>query len=304
MMKYRMTGNLSHNLIKDFRGGTRIKCSTPTFTCSLSENTIVSTCNCYLHVFFKLWITNPHCVSLPPSRQAVLIAVLVKVGAIPETWEGPQEKLQNFVVVVEMLLFAVAHYFIFSHKPYIDPAAAEVPCITTCLRMLDVRDVAGDVKEHFVDPIPRPRFKIRNMLNGSSTTGSDEENGGMAVQENSPLLKKAKISELRPSTSSTLGAVAHSEDSRSDTEGVSGQTRSRQQQQLSELSYDVLTYKEFDNRTGYGLRARMIASAAASLGVVDETKDSTTPSSSEGKSSSSSSSAVTSDTEKEVTSLK
>lgn len=238
----------------------------------------------------------------------MLIAVLVKVGIIPESLEGPEERLQNFVVVVEMLLFAVAHYFVFSHKPYIDPAAAEVPCIAACLRMLDVRDVAGDVKKHFVDPIPRPRFKIkRNVLGSSSNTGSDEEKGLMTGQENSPLLKKRKDS-LLPVLSSSM---VHSEESRSGAEDVSsegGRTSFRRQQQLSELSYDVLTYKEFDNRTGYGLRARMIASAAASSGVlekVEESSESSTATSSDGKSSiSSSSSAVTSDTEKEVTSLK
>ena len=32
----------------------------------------------------------------------------------------------------------------------------QVPCLTLCLRMLDVRDVYGDVKTHFVDPIPKP----------------------------------------------------------------------------------------------------------------------------------------------------
>lgn len=64
--------------------------------------------------------------------------------------------LQNFLICIEMLFAAVAHYFVFSHKPYVDPAAAQLPCFTSCLRMLDVRDVYGDVKTHFVDPIPRP----------------------------------------------------------------------------------------------------------------------------------------------------
>ena len=89
--------------------------------------------------------------------------------AIPAKWQGHdvQEGLQNMLLVIEMLFFAIAHYFIFSHKPFIDPAAAEVPCIATCFRMLDVRDVAGDVKEHFVDPLPRPKFR-----SGSSSRGS------------------------------------------------------------------------------------------------------------------------------------
>ena len=31
-----------------------------------------------------------------------------------------------------------------------DPAAAQVPCIASCLRMLDIRDVADDVKENIL----------------------------------------------------------------------------------------------------------------------------------------------------------
>ena len=34
--------------------------------------------------------------------------------------------LQNFLICVEMLVAASAHYFIFSHKPFVDPAAAKV----------------------------------------------------------------------------------------------------------------------------------------------------------------------------------
>lgn len=46
-----------------------------------------------------------------------------------------------------MFIAAFAHYFVFSHKPFINPAAAQVPCLASCLKMLDVRDVGGDVRE-------------------------------------------------------------------------------------------------------------------------------------------------------------
>lgn len=180
------------------------------------------------------------------------------------------------MVVVEMLLFAVAHYFTFSHKPYVDPAAAEVPCITACLRMLDVRDVAGDIKEHFVDPIPRPKFRIRRNTQGCHSG------------EDSPLLRSRSESLLplpRTPTPSLEGveAKAAAENCRgpsSDTDitVASGkQTSVKQQQQLSELSYDTLLYSELDSRTEYGLRERMIASAADKM---EERTESTTGSSS------------------------
>jgi len=52
---------------------------------------------------------------------------------------------QNFIICIEMLVAAIAHYFVFSHKPFVDRAAAQVPCVTSCLRMLDIRDIYGDV---------------------------------------------------------------------------------------------------------------------------------------------------------------
>ena len=71
---------------------------------------------------------------LPPSlpyRQSVFIALLVKLGALPNSWkeydmDDVALSLQNFLICIEMLIAAIAHYFVFSHKPFIDPAAAQV----------------------------------------------------------------------------------------------------------------------------------------------------------------------------------
>lgn len=183
-------------------------------------------------------------------RQTIIVSILVKTHAIPESWEkyDLQEGLVNFLVVMEMLLFGVAHYFVFSYKPYVDPAAAQVPCIATCLQMLDLRDVAGDLKEHFVDPIPRPRFRIT----GRKGNGGSSEGGGASSQstEGAPLLSK-------PNGVGVTGHVTNV--------GVAGHVIDAgvalERSALSELSYDVLTYKELDSRTAYGARARMIANA-------------------------------------------
>lgn len=118
----------------------------------------------------------------------MLIAVLVKLKALPSEWEeydvkDVTEGLQNFIICVEMFLFALAHYFVFSHKPFVDPAAASAPCIASCLRMLDVRDVADDMKEHFVDPIPRPKLPTITRRNRPNRT--DEETTPL-VSEKSP----------------------------------------------------------------------------------------------------------------------
>lgn len=175
-----------------------------------------------------------------------MVSVLVNTHVIPSSWKeyDLQEGLQNFLVVIEMVLFAITHYFVFSHKPYIDPAAAEIPCIATCFRMLDIRDVAGDVKEHFVDPIPRPKFRS-GRRSGASTGSASEERGGSS--EEAPLLRaKGQRPNVRACMEPERGGDSD------------GGVRSVE---LSDLSYDVVTYRELESRSDYGLRSSMIANA-------------------------------------------
>lgn len=191
----------------------------------------------------------------------MLIAVLVKTRVIPASWHEYelQEGLQNFLVVLEMLLFAIAHYFVFSHKPYVDLAAAEVPCLATCFRMLDIRDIAGDVKEHFVDPIPRPKFRTGKVGDGTDAERGGVGGGGGGNRENSPLLKN-HISNGTVSVRRQRGERTSDSDS-SQIETTQG---------LSDLSYDVVTYRELQGRTAYGLRTRMIANACKEMVEVVE----------------------------------
>ncbi|CAL1530878.1 unnamed protein product [Lymnaea stagnalis] len=88
--------------------------------------------------------------------QALLIAALAKTGAIPS--DGPwifyknikevSTGIQDFVICIEMFLAAIAHYFSFSHKPFVNLAADQQNCCDSFLSMWDVRDVTGDVLEH------------------------------------------------------------------------------------------------------------------------------------------------------------
>ncbi|KAG8592361.1 hypothetical protein GDO81_000474 [Engystomops pustulosus] len=85
--------------------------------------------------------------------QAVLIALMVKVGIISEnnTWEWKNVKdvatgLQDFVICVEMFLAAIAHHFSFSYKPYVQEAE-EGSCFDSFLAMWDVSDIRADISE-------------------------------------------------------------------------------------------------------------------------------------------------------------
>ena len=101
-----------------------------------------------------------------------------------------------------MLGFALAFYKIFSHKPFINPAAAQVPCLNSCLKMLDLRDMYGDVREHFVDPLPLPlplpglvkRYQRKKKDNSSDEKVElvrlcdADKDPGSGAEEDCPLL--------------------------------------------------------------------------------------------------------------------
>ncbi|XP_068135380.1 transmembrane protein 184C [Hyperolius riggenbachi] len=85
--------------------------------------------------------------------QAVLIALMVKVGIISEdrVWDWKTVKdvatgLQDFVICVEMFLAAIAHHFSFSYKPYVQEAE-EGSCFDSFLAMWDISDIRADISE-------------------------------------------------------------------------------------------------------------------------------------------------------------
>ncbi|XP_052582943.1 transmembrane protein 184C isoform X2 [Peromyscus californicus insignis] len=87
------------------------------------------------------------------ALQAVLIALLVKVGVISEkrTWEWQSAEavatgLQDFIICIEMFLAAIAHHYSFSYKPYVQEAE-EVSCFDSFLAMWDVSDIRDDISE-------------------------------------------------------------------------------------------------------------------------------------------------------------
>lgn len=121
--------------------------------------------------------------------QSVIISILVYTGVIHESFTAGEGKdkdvgeigrsLQDFIICIEMFLAAVAHYYAFSHRPFVDLAAAQIPCCTSFLSMWDVSDVTHDVSEHIRHvgnkvkrTVSRKKLSENQRLLGSDTNGS------------------------------------------------------------------------------------------------------------------------------------
>lgn len=115
--------------------------------------------------------------------QAVVIALLVKVGVISEkrTWdwqsvEAVATGLQDFIICVEMFVAAIAHHFSFTYKPYVQEAE-EVSCFDSFMAMWDMSDVRADISEQVRNVgrtvMGRPRKSYRDEAQ------SDGERSGL-----------------------------------------------------------------------------------------------------------------------------
>ncbi|XP_064481700.1 transmembrane protein 184C-like [Ornithodoros turicata] len=87
--------------------------------------------------------------------QSVIIALLIHVDILSPTFVTEQgvvndvnRGVQDFLICIEMFVAAVAHYFAFSHVPYVDPNARQVPCCFSFMAMWDISDVTQDVSDH------------------------------------------------------------------------------------------------------------------------------------------------------------
>ncbi|XP_071190293.1 transmembrane protein 184C-like isoform X2 [Salvelinus alpinus] len=104
--------------------------------------------------------------------QAVLIAILVKVGVISDkhTWdwdsvEAVATGLQDFIICIEMFLAAIAHHYSFTYKPYI-LEAEEGSCFDSFMAMWDVSDIRADISE---------QVQHVGLLSAASQGGSEQD---------------------------------------------------------------------------------------------------------------------------------
>ncbi|XP_061163938.1 transmembrane protein 184C-like [Saccostrea echinata] len=127
-------------------------------------------------VFFSFW-------------QSVAIAIMVKLGWIPEdgTWvfyhsiQDVATGLQDFLICIEMFLAAIAHYYSFSHKPFISSENENVSCFSSFLSMWDVSDMKDDVIEHV-----KVISKTMKKTISKSKMKSDNERTPLLAGENPP----------------------------------------------------------------------------------------------------------------------
>lgn len=55
---------------------------------------------------------------------------------------------QDFMICFEMLVAAIAHTFVFSHKPFIDDSRVTNPMFYSLQRIIDLSDERHDVYDH------------------------------------------------------------------------------------------------------------------------------------------------------------
>ncbi|XP_060070222.1 transmembrane protein 184C-like [Ylistrum balloti] len=135
-------------------------------------------------VFFSFW-------------QSVIIAVLVEVDAIPSggDWvfydniNQVAAGLQDFCICVEMFLAAIAHYYSFSHKPFMDSNFEGQGWWQSFRSMWDVSDMRDDVVEH----VRVIGHKVKKTVSKPLLRDRSER---------TPLLTESKNSYTQDSTSS------------------------------------------------------------------------------------------------------
>lgn len=148
--------------------------------------------------------------------QSVLIAGLVGLGAIKAdpnwddfTVQDIGKGLQDFCICIEMFLAAIAHYYSFSHKPYVDYAYGYGSCFRSFMSMWDVSDVRDDVVDHVRHVGHTTREVVQRPFRRTATDGEREPLlGGGANHATTPVPKP-----LQKEILSVLEANSDDEDS-------------------------------------------------------------------------------------------
>ncbi|KAJ0006092.1 hypothetical protein NQD34_013365 [Periophthalmus magnuspinnatus] len=156
--------------------------------------------------------------------QAVLIAILVKVGVISDkhTWdwesfEAVATGLQDFIICIEMFLAAIAHHYTFTYKPYVQARieAEEGSCFDSFLAMWDFSDIRADVSEQVRNVGRTFLGRPNKMYFGSAARPEHTEHTGLLTSSSSSQDPVA-------SSASTAGAAGPQGNSMPPSPGASG----------------------------------------------------------------------------------
>lgn len=108
---------------------------------------------------------------------------------------------QNFIICVEMFVFAIAHYYVFSHEPYVDPSSPPPPCCASFVSMWDVSDVRDDLVQHVQSVGNTVRGTVVRSKRESMATGKAENS------EVTPLLKNEIFEDFSSDEAPILGTA-------------------------------------------------------------------------------------------------
>ncbi|XP_014255388.1 transmembrane protein 184C isoform X2 [Cimex lectularius] len=112
--------------------------------------------------------------------QGVLISIAAYYGILNMYFDVPKDvsanylsnRIQNFLICLEMFIAAIAHHYSFSYKPYVNYLVENVSLCDAFYAMWDVSDVQADLKEHF-GVVGSSISNINTRIRGHST--NDEE---------------------------------------------------------------------------------------------------------------------------------
>uniref|UniRef100_A0A669DWL4 Transmembrane protein 184C n=1 Tax=Oreochromis niloticus TaxID=8128 RepID=A0A669DWL4_ORENI len=148
--------------------------------------------------------------------QAVLIALLVKVGVISDkhTWdwdsvEAVATGLQDFIICIEMFLAAIAHHYTFTYKPYVQEAE-EGSCFDSFLAMWDFSDIRADVSEQ-VRHVGRTFLGRPNKMyfGAAARPEHTEHTGLLTATSQDPIAVAATSMPTSPSSSGRYQGLGH-----------------------------------------------------------------------------------------------
>lgn len=111
-----------------------------------------------------------------------------------------------------MFIFAIAHYYTFSHKPYVDPNSPPPPCCSSFVSMWDVTDVRDDLvlQVQSVESTVRGAVDVvRNKRGQNATKGKGNST------EATPLLTRQTSADLSSDEAPVIPWKLHVSNARS-----------------------------------------------------------------------------------------